>query len=197
MSLGGRTLYLWAVDALRGAGCSPIILVVPPDLVDVARSDAPDDITLVEGGATRQDSVWNGLQMVTSDFVVVHDAARPMVTSRLIESVVSALDDASDAVVAAVPVDETLKRVDRNTVVETIDRSVLWRAQTPAVFRTKSLRAAHERAHADGFLGTDESQLVERYGGAIKVVPGTRDNLKVTFPEDFAVAEAMIKTSGR
>ena len=197
MSLGGRTLYLWAVDALRDAGCAPILLVVPPDLMDAARADAPDDVTLVAGGPTRQDSVWNGLQLVDSDVVVVHDAARPMVTSQLIASVVSALDEQSDAVVAAVPVDETLKRVDRTTVVETIDRSVLWRAQTPAAFKTAALKAAHELAHAEKFLGTDESQLVERNGGSIKVVPGTRDNLKVTFPEDFSVAEAMLKANPR
>ena len=172
-------------------------MVVPPDLVDLAHADAPDDVTLVAGGATRQDSVWNGLQEIASDIVVVHDAARPMVTSALIRDVVDALSDEIDAVVAAVPVDETLKRVDAGSVVETIDRSVLWRAQTPAAFRTSSLRAAHEHAHREGFVGTDESQLVERMGGSIEVVQGTRDNLKVTFPEDFAVAEAMLRTAGR
>ena len=120
-----------------------------------------------------------------------------MVTSDLIRSVLAAFDDTTDAVVAAVPVDETLKRVRETTVVETIDRSALWRAQTPAAFRTKSLVSAHERAVSDAFVGTDESQLIERYGGAVKVVPGTRDNLKVTFPEDFAVAEAMFQTARR
>ncbi len=191
--MGGRALFLWAVDALRDAGCDPIVVAVPPRLVELAAAEAPDDVTLTPGGATRQDSVWNGLQLVSTDVVVVHDAARPMVSSELIDRVVEALDDPFDAVVAAVPVDETLKLVrDRDVVSETIDRSLLWRAQTPAAFKTRSLRAAHERAHADGFLGTDESQLVERNGGTIKVVPGTRDNLKVTFPEDFAVIEAML-----
>lgn len=119
-----------------------------------------------------------------------------MVTSRLVSDVLAALDDGTDAVVAAMPVDETLKLVlDGATVTETIDRSKLWRAQTPAAFKTQSLRAAHEKAHADGFVGTDESQLIERAGGSIKVVPGTRDNLKVTFAEDFAVAEAMLEAS--
>jgi 2-C-methyl-D-erythritol 4-phosphate cytidylyltransferase len=187
---------LWAVDALRAAGCSPIVLVVPEPLIDLARLDAPSDLVLTPGGATRQDSVWNGLQHVSTEAVVVHDAARPMVTSRLVKDVLDALDDATDAVVAAMPVDETLKLVlDGTTVTETIDRSKLWRAQTPAAFKTRSLRAAHEKAHADGFVGTDESQLIERAGGSIKVVPGTRDNLKVTFAEDFAVAEAMLEAT--
>jgi 2-C-methyl-D-erythritol 4-phosphate cytidylyltransferase len=194
--LGGRALFLWAVDALRAAGCSPIVLVVPEALIDLARQDAPSDVVLTPGGATRQDSVWNGLQHVSTEAVVVHDAARPMVTSRLVTDVLAALDDATDAVVAAMPVDETLKLVlDGATVTETIDRSKLWRAQTPAAFKTQSLRAAHEKAHADNFVGTDESQLIERAGGSIKVVPGTRDNLKVTFAEDFAVAEAMLEAT--
>ena len=189
---------MWAVDALHQAGCSQVVLVVPEDLVEVARVDAPGDVVLTAGGPTRQDSVWNGLELVTSELVVVHDAARPMVTPALIRRVVSSLDDSTDAVVAAVPVDETLKRVTAGErVAETVDRSLLWRAQTPAAFRTDALRRAHERAHADRFLGTDESQLIERDGGTIKVVQGTRDNLKVTFPEDFAIAEAMLATKSR
>ena len=173
--------------------------MVPPDLLDLARAEAPDDVLLTPGGATRQDSVWNGLQLVTSGSVIVHDAARPMVTADLVRSVLDALDEEEvDAVVAAVPVDETLKLVRHGqTVTETVDRSSLWRAQTPAGFKTDALRSAHERANADGFVGTDESQLIERYGGSVKVVPGSRDNLKVTFPEDFSVAEAMFEAGRR
>lgn len=196
--MAGRALFLWAVDALRAAGCAPIVVVAPPDLMDLARKETPDDVELVRGGPTRQESVWNGLQAVVTERIVVHDAARPLVTVGLIEHVVDGLDDVTDAVVAAVPVDETLKLVrDGRYVSETIDRSLLWRAQTPAAFRTEVLRAAHERAHTEGFVGTDESQLVERVGGKIKVVQGTRDNLKVTFPEDFAVAEAMLENRQR
>ena len=136
------------------------------------------------------------MQLVDSEVVVVHDAARPFVTAELIKSVVEGLGDA-DACVAAVPVDETIKKVQEDAVLETVDRSALWRAQTPAAFRTATLKAAHEQAHAENFVGTDESQLIERYGGSIRIVPGSRDNLKVTFPEDFAVAEAMFETFRR
>lgn len=172
------------------------MLVVPESLFELARAEAPDDVILTPGGPTRQESVWNGLQHVTTETVVVHDAARPMVTRRLIIDVIGALDAGIDAVVAAVPVDETLKLVlDGSTVAETIDRSKLWRAQTPAAFKTAALRAAHEKANAEAFTGTDESQLVERNGGSIRVIPGTRDNMKVTFAEDFSIAEAMFKAS--
>ena len=195
--MGGRALFLWAVDALRTAGCAPIVLAVPEELMELARAEAPDDVDLVPGGPERQHSVGHALELVTNEVVVVHDAARPMVTPDLIRSVLAAMDDDVDAVLAAVPVDETLKRVDDGTVIETVDRSSLWRSQTPAAFKTASLKDAHRRAGTDGFVGTDESQLIERYGGRIKVVPGTRDNLKVTFPEDFAVAEAMFESGRR
>ncbi len=157
-------------------------------------------VRVVPGGATRQESVGNGLDLVHTDTVVVHDAARPFVTADLIDRVLSALMDA-DAVVAAVPVDETLKRTrsasDDLLVEQTVDRNRLWRAQTPAAFKMEKLKSAHEHAREEGFTGTDESQLIERYGGAVKVVTGSRSNLKITFPEDFALAEAMMKMRSR
>jgi 2-C-methyl-D-erythritol 4-phosphate cytidylyltransferase len=191
-------MFMWAVDALLGAGCDPVVLVVPPHMIDTARAltEIPEAVVFTGGGDTRQQSVSNGLEHVTAEAVVVHDAARPFVTAGLVRDVIAALADA-DAVVAAVPMDETLKRATVDevpvTVRETVDRSDLWRAQTPAAFRTEVLRTAHKSAHDEGFTGTDESSLVERYGGVVRVVLGTRSNLKVTFPEDFAVAEAMME----
>jgi 2-C-methyl-D-erythritol 4-phosphate cytidylyltransferase len=169
-------------------------------MIETARLLLPENaIEIAEGGSTRQESVSNGLALVATEAVVVHDAARPFVTADLVRSIIDALGDA-DAVVAAVPVDETLKRThsDENSlsVEETVDRSRLWNAQTPAVFRTEKLRDAHRRARSEAFIGTDESQLIERYGGVVKLVSGTRANLKITFPEDFAVAEAMMRTRG-
>jgi 2-C-methyl-D-erythritol 4-phosphate cytidylyltransferase len=192
-------MFMWAIEAMLTAECDPVILVVPPDMLDTARSltEVSDVVVFTDGGATRQESVSKGLELVTTEGVVVHDAARPFVTADLVRDVIAALEDA-DAIVAAVPMDETLKRAEPGegsvTVRETVDRSDLWRAQTPAAFRTEVLRDAHRRARDEGFVGTDESSLVERYGGVVKVIPGTRSNLKVTFPEDFAVAEAMMET---
>ena len=174
------------------------MLVVPPDMTETAGSllTQNEGVVIAQGGPTRQDSVSNGLALVETGTVVVHDAARPFVTSELVRAVLAALGDA-DAVVAAVPVDETIKRAgveeDGFAVSETVDRSELWRAQTPAAFRTTALKEAHRRAYEESFTGTDESQLIERYGGIVRLVAGTRSNLKITFPEDFAVAEAMMK----
>jgi 2-C-methyl-D-erythritol 4-phosphate cytidylyltransferase len=147
---------------------------------------------VIAGGDARQDSVGNGLALVSTERVVVHDAARPMASADLVGALIAELDDA-DAVLAAVPVDETLKHVEEGRVLKTVDRTKMWRSQTPAAFRTEALKDAHRRAAEEGFVGTDESQLVERYGGRVRVVRGSRANVKVTFPEDFALAEAMLK----
>ena len=157
-------------------------------------SALPPDIEawVIAGGDARQDSVGNGLEHVITERVVVHDAARPMAGAELVRALIAELDSA-EAVLAAVPVDETLKYVEEGRVLQTVDRTKMWRSQTPAAFRTAALKEAHRRAAEEGFVGTDESQLVERYGGRVRVVRGSRANVKVTFPEDFALAEAMLK----
>jgi 2-C-methyl-D-erythritol 4-phosphate cytidylyltransferase len=166
---------------------------VPAALQARARSLLPDErVVIAAGGSSRRASVARALEHVRSRTVVVHDAARPFVSPRAVAAVVSALEDA-DGAITALPVDETLKRVEDRRVLDTIDRSSLWRAQTPQAFRAGSLRAAHERAAAEGFEATDDAQLLERYGGTITVVQGTRENLKLTYPEDFVLAEAMAR----
>jgi 2-C-methyl-D-erythritol 4-phosphate cytidylyltransferase len=181
------------------AGCNPIVIVVPEGWIDRARelTGAIGEPTFVIGGDSRQASVANGLEAVVSKRVIVQDAARPFVTADLIARVLAALGDA-DAAIAAVALSDTLKRVERGpgdalTVLETVDRVSLWRAQTPGAFDTEALRAAHAKADAEGFVGTDESQLIERYGGRIAIVPGSVDNIKLTYSEDFALAEAIVK----
>ena len=88
--------------------------------------------------------------------------------------------------------DETIKRVADERSLETVDRNGLWRAQTPAAFHTKALRAAYERASQAGFTGTDESQLIERNGGTVAIVLGSRTNIKVTYPEDVHLVESIM-----
>jgi 2-C-methyl-D-erythritol 4-phosphate cytidylyltransferase len=184
---------MWSFESLIHAGCRPCIVVVPPEHVDEARDLVGGVAPVVSGGATRQASVFNGLQHVTSPFVVVHDAARPLASSALVETVVAAAARA-DGAVAALPVDETLKRVIDGRVDTTLARSGLWATQTPQAFATEILRAAHERAHTRAIDATDDAQLVEELGGTIVIVEGERSNLKLTRPGDFAVAEALLKT---
>jgi 2-C-methyl-D-erythritol 4-phosphate cytidylyltransferase len=148
------------------------------------------DVRVVLGGDERQKSVSNGLKLVGAPRVVVHDAARPFATPELVRVVVAAVRDA-DGAAPAVPVADTLKEVRDGRVIRTVDRSSLWAVQTPQAFVTEALVAAHDRARVEGFLATDDAQLIERYGGVMRVVEGARDNIKVTYPEDWRVAEAM------
>ena len=190
--LAGRPLIAWSLDVMVSAGCEPIVVVVPPESISEARLMLGDAVMVVAGGASRQASVRNGLAHVSTDNVVVHDAARPFVTPEMIERTVASLEDAEGAIVAT-PLDETLKRVDGDLVADTVTRAHLWRVQTPQSFRTEVLKGAHDKAAGEGFEVTDDASLVERYGGRVVVVHGARANIKLTYPEDFVIAEAMMK----
>jgi 2-C-methyl-D-erythritol 4-phosphate cytidylyltransferase len=149
----------------------------------------------VPGGDRRRDSVASGLAAISNHvgFVLVHDAARPLVTADLVRSVIDRLLVGDVAgVVPAVPVRDTLKRVSGDIVVETVDRSELVAVQTPQGFDLEMLRSAHAQVATDV---TDDASMVEAIGGVIAIVDGDPTNLKVTYPEDLAVAEAL--RSGR
>jgi 2-C-methyl-D-erythritol 4-phosphate cytidylyltransferase len=170
-----------------------VIVVVPEKLLDRARAILEPGVTLIAGGPTRQQSVYNGLERVGAERVVVHDAVRPFITVELVRSVVAALDGAEGAI-AAVALDETLKGAEGGYVTATVDRTGLWRAQTPQAFHTRVLRQAHELAGGEGFDATDDAQLVERYGGRVAIVAGSKANIKLTYPEDFELAEALMRS---
>lgn len=148
---------------------------------------------VVIGGEHRQDSVYAGFLALDEDveLVVVHDAVRPLVRIRTIEEVIAAAR-LHGAAIAAIPVRDTLKRVEADTVVETLDRGHLWQAQTPQAFRRDLLAEALAAARRDGVLATDEAALVERLGRPVKIVPGSVDNVKITLPEDHLLAECLI-----
>jgi 2-C-methyl-D-erythritol 4-phosphate cytidylyltransferase len=158
-------------------------------LVALAESaDEPQELAdrVVIGGDTRSASVRAGLDAVPSDcdVVVVHDAARPLATKALFESVLAAVAAGADAAIPAVAVTDTVKRVVDGQVVETLDRDQLVAVQTPQAFRTGVLRAAH----ALGSEATDDAALVEAAGGRVVVVPGELDNLKITTRRDLDIA---------
>jgi 2-C-methyl-D-erythritol 4-phosphate cytidylyltransferase len=146
-------------------------------------------VEVVEGGTTRQESVWRALQAAPADapIVLVHDAVRPFITPQLIDAIRTAAD-AHGAVLCALPIVETVKRVVDGVVESTLDRSTLWAVQTPQGFRAPLLREAHEKAIRDGIVGTDDAMLVERLGHAVRVVPGLAENVKITTPADLRAA---------
>jgi 2-C-methyl-D-erythritol 4-phosphate cytidylyltransferase len=150
-------------------------------------------IRVVSGGKERQYSVYHGVQALDENgIVLVHDAARPFIDHKLIKSLVDAAEQ-HGASVLAVPVKDTVKKVQGNKVIETVERSSLWAIQTPQAFRMSLLREAHERAIAEDFLGTDDASLVERIGKDVMIVEGTYDNIKLTTPEDLFFAETLIR----
>ncbi|MEI5909168.1 2-C-methyl-D-erythritol 4-phosphate cytidylyltransferase [Bacillus spongiae] len=148
---------------------------------------------LVYGGTERQFSVFNGMRSLSdSEIVLVHDGARPFVTQNTIHALVEAAKT-NGAAVAAVPVKDTIKVVQQQTVMETLDRSSLWSVQTPQAFRFSLLEHAHEEASRQQFLGTDDASLVERLGKPVTIVESDYDNIKLTTKEDLFFAESIIQ----
>jgi 2-C-methyl-D-erythritol 4-phosphate cytidylyltransferase len=143
-------------------------------------------LTVVPGGATRQESVWLALQAAppSARVLLVHDAVRPFLTRPLIDALIAAAER-DGAAICALPIAETVKRVRDGLVEATLDREGLWAAQTPQAFRAEVLREAHDKARRDGFVGTDEAMLVERLGHPVRVVPGLAENVKITTPGDL------------
>jgi 2-C-methyl-D-erythritol 4-phosphate cytidylyltransferase len=148
----------------------------------------------VSGGATRAESVWRGLQSLDGSavgVVAVHDGVRPFVTPAEIDRAVREAE-AHGAAVLAAPAVETVKEVEGGRVVRTLERARLWHAQTPQCFRLELLRRAYEQPGALGADVTDCSALVERLGEAVRLVEGGADNIKITTPRDFAIAEVLV-----
>ncbi|HYG85805.1 MAG TPA: bifunctional 2-C-methyl-D-erythritol 4-phosphate cytidylyltransferase/2-C-methyl-D-erythritol 2,4-cyclodiphosphate synthase [Azospirillum sp.] len=195
--LAGQAVLRHTVEAfLNHPAVTSVQVVIHPahrDLYDAAIAGLPLPAP-VSGGATRQDSVRNGLEALAHpapgpDLVLIHDAARPLVDAGTIQAVVDALADRPGAI-AAVPVTDTLKRSDGGLVGATVDRAALWRAQTPQGFRYPDILAAHRAA--SGLDLTDDAAVAERAGLAVALVPGKEENFKVTTQDDLARAEGIV-----
>jgi 2-C-methyl-D-erythritol 4-phosphate cytidylyltransferase/2-C-methyl-D-erythritol 2,4-cyclodiphosphate synthase len=192
-SLGGRPILSWSIEALAAAGARQIVVVVADAWIGEASELLLGcrNAVAVRGGATRADSVQAGLGALTADdasAVLIHDAARPFLTVQHIEALLTALTDA-DGAVPALPVADTLKR-GQAIVAETVPRDGLWRAQTPQAFRLDALRAAYANWPADA-EPTDDAAVVEQAGGKVALTPGDPRLMKLTYPEDFAMAEQL------
>jgi 2-C-methyl-D-erythritol 4-phosphate cytidylyltransferase len=190
VALAGRPMLQWSVDVLLAVDAVERVVVALPD-----GCAAPAGTVGVRGGATRSQSVRLALAAAgAGDPVLVHDAARPLLTPELAERVLAALEqEGVDGAIAAAPMADTVKRAGADLrVLETLERSQLWAVQTPQAFR----RAALERALDVGddvlAAATDDSWLVERQGGRVVLVQSSHDNLKVTTAADLAVAEALL-----
>ncbi len=202
LSLAGRPLILHTLSRFAASQARKVILVVPEkerrkfeSLVQGNRDLSGIECVLQAGGRRRQDSVNEGLKRVDEDceIVVVHDAARPLVTPALIDRSIEAARKEGAAVVG-VPVKDTIKFVSpKHRVESTPPRDSLWEIQTPQAFRVEILREAHRRAEREGIEATDDAMLVERLGRSVFVLEGDRSNFKITTPEDLLLAEALLR----
>jgi len=174
------------------------VVVVPENEIDFSEKifrqiiGFDQKFKITSGGEERQDSVFNGLNKIPpdTDIVVVHDGVRPLVSSQLIsQSIKTAIK--TGACIAALPVKETVKRVENGTVIETIPRDQLWQVQTPQTFKYSVLKEAHERARMMTYYSTDESALVEWNGHPVSVIPGEFKNIKITTTADLELARLL------
>lgn len=204
MTLAGRAMVEWSIAACRAApSLRSIVLACPPGHVHDLTGG---DVGVVDGGATRAESVANALQAVGTELVAIHDAARPLVTPELIEDVVATLiaDPGAAGAIAAAPVTDTIKRsvtevalttlegANAVRVEQTVDRGSLWAAQTPQVFRVEALRGALAADPGRLAEATDEAMIVEAVGNRVLIHPSPAENLKVTTPFDLKFAELLL-----
>ena len=203
VELCGLPVLCWSIVALdESPSVGHVVVVCPAGRVEetrevVSRVKTHVPVSFVAGGATRQESCLAGIRAVPAGFafVAIHDGARPLIQPATVESVIARVrEDASiTGAICAHPSADTLKVVQDGVVCSTPDRSRYWAVQTPQVFRREAVLAAHERAAEEGFVGTDDSSLVERAGGTVACVESPSDNMKVTMPEDRAPIEAILE----
>lgn len=194
LPIAGKSMIVRSVEAFVPLVEQVVVVSREEDMPVMASELAQNglDVPMVSGGATRQESVWRGLQALSGqcDGVLVHDGARCLVTADVIQRCMASVEECGTGV-AAVPVTDTIKTVsDANIALDTPNRTSLRAVQTPQGFKTDLLRQAHEQAQRDGFLGTDDASLVERLGVPVQLTEGSRRNIKLTTPEDLLMAEA-------
>jgi len=200
VELAGRPMIAWSLVALAAAETiERIVIAAPPGYegqIEEAARGAPKPVEVVSGGESRAESVRLAMEVVGSELVAIHDAARPLLTPELIDRIVGRLARSeADGVIVAAPVADTLKRAgEGGSIRGTVDRVGLWSAQTPQVFRANVLRDAQRAARESGDLAaaTDEAWLLERAGGMVLLEEAEISNLKVTTAADVAIAEALL-----
>ncbi len=198
VELCGFPLFAFSLSAfLRSRVIDAIVLVFPEDYIEHVSKKIPPlwkRLSIVKGGKERYNSVLAALESINepNSVVAIHDASRPFVSASLIDMAVVACQKENTGVIVGLPVRDTVKIVKDDYIIETADRTKLWLAQTPQVFRFNVIYEAY-RSMPSGFLPTDDSQLVERYGGKVKIIPGNFINFKITYPEELELAEAIVK----
>ncbi len=197
--LHDKPIIVYTLEKFLGcSGVGKIFLIVPKAEMTktellLKKWNIPKAAEVIAGGKTRQHSVWNGLCRIpdNTEIVMVHDGVRPFISVRIINKCIKETEKWG-AVITAIPVYETVKEVVNHCVRATLDRSKLWRVQTPQSFKKELLIEAYKKAWEADVMVTDDSSLVEQIGYKVKVVKGEEKNIKITSPEDMIIAEKFI-----
>ena len=201
LEVNGKPLIWYSLNVLQQSVLIDRIVLAGPEaalgqLEEIVRQSKFSKVTgVVAGGEQRQDSVWNGICALPPghvDLIAVHDAARPLLTQAALEQVVTVASE-SEGAILALPCHDTIKVADsEKRITGTLDRNSIWFAQTPQVFPSAILLRAYELARSRNFIGTDEAALVEAAGGKVMLVPGPKENFKVTTEEDLKMMEFVL-----
>jgi len=195
--LADKPVLEWCLESFEThVQVAKIILVLMSDVQKKEFMERYKKVThVVTGGEHRQDSVFAGFNQVDpseTEYVLIHDGVRPLVSHELISRVIHAAKK-SGAAIPVIPVEDTVKLVGGNKILDTLDRTKIRRVQTPQGFSYQVLRTALSRARDEEYFGTDEATLVERIGGEVSLVEGDSMNIKITTPDDLRIAEALIE----
>jgi len=189
----GKEIIKYTVEAFVKAGIEDIVLCANTSIIETlsVMFACYNNVKIVEGGESRQKSVYNGLAAVDCDYVIIHDGARPMVTPEIIKNTMSAVIEKKAVSVMTKTID-TIKEVDENgKIIRTIDRSRLYNTQTPQAFEAKLIKSVHNNLQGQNF--TDDAGMVEFFGYDVFIVEGDYRNIKVTTKADIALAEVYLK----
>ena len=206
LKVDGRAVLEFSIKPLLDfSECLGVCVLVPPEDQYHKALEIKDNpkIFLVEGGTSRIDSVSKGVKFwqqseLSYDYILIHDAARPCLRSSDVQQLLDSIDSEVDGVVLGIPCSDTIKKVSAkdSLILNTLDRSKLWRAFTPQIFKKEVLQknALEENIEKEF---TDEASLVEANGGKLKMVKGFEDNIKLTFPEDLGLIKSILSSQGR
>lgn len=208
LNLYGKPIVAHTLETFQNSSkIDQIYLVVPSDYYDFCKKEIVEKYNLTKvakiiiGGSTRQDSVFNALLEVpeNTDIVSIHDGVRPLVTADEVDKIIRKLirenktNDDIRGIIMAAPAYETIKKIKGNDIIDkTIQRDLVWHAQTPQTFFYKTLMAAHRKAKKENFISTDDSDLVEKFGYKVKIFRGRHENIKITTPTDLFLAELIM-----
>jgi 2-C-methyl-D-erythritol 4-phosphate cytidylyltransferase len=203
--IAGKPLMAYTIEVFEASpAVDHIVIVVPRDSVEFAKEEIVEACgfkkvrDVVYGGETRQQSVQAGLKGLKDKtrWVIIHDGVRPLVSEVMIKRVLDAAQK-TGAAISGVAARETIKQVESGQIVGTLDRRLLWLAQTPQCFRHDVISDAHKRASGEKLDATDDAALVEKYGTKVVVAVGSYSNLKITSPEDLPLFEYFLKAENR